>query len=69
MILKYNPTIILVEHDKKCNEKISTDLQGGNFEELMQSLSLIFKLPDDTRVYPGHGFSTTAWKEKRAMGY
>lgn len=25
MILKYSPTIILVEHDKKCNEKVSTD--------------------------------------------
>lgn len=46
-----------------------TDLHGGNFEELMRSLSRIFKLPDATRVYPGHGLPTTIGREKRGMGY
>ena len=32
MILKYGPTVILVEHDKKFNEKVSTD-----FVELLPS--------------------------------
>lgn len=41
-----------------------TDLTGGSYEQLCESLAALFKLPDDTRVYPGHGPFTTIGKEK-----
>jgi glyoxylase-like metal-dependent hydrolase (beta-lactamase superfamily II) len=43
-----------------------TDLPGGDFETLIQSIkSKLFPLGDDTLVYPGHGPSTTIGDEKR----
>jgi len=42
-----------------------TDLRGGNARELTKSLKRLAELPDDTRVYPGHGVSTTIGSEKR----
>lgn len=37
-----------------------TDLPGGNYEELMSSITKrILILPLDTRIYPGHGPDTT----------
>jgi len=42
-----------------------TDLPGGNFDELMNSIQTqLFTLPDETRVYPGHGPMTTVGFEK-----
>ena len=42
-----------------------TDLPGGNFETLIQSINnKFFPLPDDTVVYSGHGPSTTIGHEK-----
>ncbi len=42
-----------------------TDLPGGNHEQLIRSIrEKIFKLPDDCRVYPGHGQSTLVGFEK-----
>jgi len=42
-----------------------TDLPGGNFETLLQSIrSQLFTLPDETLVYPGHGPATTVRHEK-----
>ena len=40
-----------------------TDLPGGNYGQLMQSLETLFALPSDTLVYPGHGESTTIGAE------
>lgn len=40
-----------------------TDLPGGNYGQLMQSLNTLFALPSDTLVYPGHGESTTIGAE------
>ena len=41
------------------------DLAGGNFDELREHIcSRLFVLPDDTKVYPGHGHSTTIGYEK-----
>jgi len=41
-----------------------TDLPGGNFETLLQSIrSQLFTLPDATLVYPGHGPATTVRHE------
>lgn len=43
-----------------------TDLPGGNIDTLKQSIhNVLFKLPDDTLVYCGHGPSTTIGYEKK----
>ena len=42
-----------------------TDLPGGNQATLINSINQkIFTLPDQTRLYPGHGRSTTVKEEK-----
>jgi glyoxylase-like metal-dependent hydrolase (beta-lactamase superfamily II) len=42
-----------------------TDLQGGNFETLVNSIrTKFFTLPNDTKVYSGHGEVTTVEFEK-----
>lgn len=41
------------------------DLQGGNFDDLRESIaSKLLTLPDNTVVYPGHGNETTIGNEK-----
>lgn len=43
-----------------------TDLSGGNHETLLNSIrTKLFVLPDETKVYPGHGITTTIGYEKR----
>ena len=42
------------------------DLKGGNFDELREGIcSHLFTLPEETRVYPGHGPSTSIGYEKK----
>jgi len=42
-----------------------TDLVGGDFESLLNSIkNVLFKLDDNTVVYPGHGPETTIKHEK-----
>ena len=36
-----------------------TDLDGGSMFQLINSLRELAQLPDDTKVYPGHGEPTT----------
>lgn len=44
-----------------------TDLPGGDFDILVNSIRTeFFSLPDDTRVYSGHGPVTTIGEEKRS---
>lgn len=44
-----------------------TDLQGGDWETLLASIrEQAFSLPDEVRVFPGHGPSTTIGQERRA---
>lgn len=43
-----------------------TDLEGGHFEQLMESIrTKLLTLPESTKVYPGHGPITTIRNEKR----
>lgn len=43
------------------------DLPGGNWPQLMDSIQrVLFALPDDTAVYPGHGPATTIGEEKQS---
>lgn len=42
------------------------DLPGSNYADLERSIrEQLFTLPDDTRVWPGHGQPTTIGEEKR----
>lgn len=43
-----------------------TDLPGGDFRTLMDSIRrVVLALPDDTRLFPGHGPETTVGHERR----
>lgn len=47
-----------------------TDLPGGDFDTLMKSIKTkLFLLPDETKVYCGHGPSTTIGYEKKYNPY
>lgn len=48
-----------------CRSVGRTDLPGGDFEELYNSIrTRLFTLPNETEVFPGHGESTTIGEEK-----
>lgn len=40
------------------------DLYGGDSRAMLDSLKKLFALPGETRVYPGHGGSTTVARER-----
>ena len=47
-----------------------TDLWGGSYDQLMDSLkSKLLQLPDDTVVHPGHGPSTSIGHERHSNPY
>jgi len=46
-----------------------TDLPGGNYGTLLKSLSRLKMLPNETVVYPGHGYQTTIGNEKQYNPY
>lgn len=46
-----------------------TDLPGGSMFMIIQSLRMICQLPDETRVYPGHGPATTIGDEVATNPY
>jgi hydroxyacylglutathione hydrolase len=54
--------------DALFNQSIGrTDLPGGDFDTLVRSITdRLFKLDDDTIVYPGHGPETSIGDEKIA---
>ena len=46
------------------------DLPGGNFEMLLAGIRReLLILPDETQVFPGHGYATTIGREKISNGY
>lgn len=47
-----------------------TDFPGGSHQALIESIrTRLFTLPDNTKVYPGHGRPTTIGHEKRHNPY
>ena len=46
-----------------------TDLPGGNWATIQNSLHLLRELPGDYRVFPGHGEETTLSFEKKTNPY
>ena len=46
-----------------------TDLPGGNPRQLKESLNKLKQLPDEIRVYPGHGPDTTIGIERATNFY
>jgi glyoxylase-like metal-dependent hydrolase (beta-lactamase superfamily II) len=42
-----------------------TDFRGGDMSAMRRSIARLAELPDDTRVYPGHGPETTIGRERR----
>ncbi len=45
------------------------DLVGGSFSAILKSLKKLSALPGDTRVYSGHGLSTTIENERKFNPY
>jgi len=45
------------------------DLPGGSYKDICYSIKRITSLPGYTRIYPGHGPSTTIEEEKRENPY
>jgi glyoxylase-like metal-dependent hydrolase (beta-lactamase superfamily II) len=66
--LHFAPLKLLVAGDTLFAGSIGrTDLPGGNFEQIIDSLhSRILALPDETRVLPGHGPATTIGEERES---
>lgn len=61
---------ILFTGDTLFQESVGrTDLDGGDMNQLLQSLHRLMQLPDNTTVYPGHAFPTTIAHEKEYNPY
>lgn len=41
-----------------------TDFYSGDFDEISKSIKKLYTLPDETVIYPGHGFTTKIGYEK-----
>lgn len=46
-----------------------TDLYGGDYNQIMQSLKKLSKMEDALRIHPGHGPSSTLGEEKKSNYY
>ena len=62
---------VLISGDTLFNMSVGrTDFETGSLDdELSSIINKLMVLPDDTRVYPGHGFSTTIGKERQGNPY
>jgi glyoxylase-like metal-dependent hydrolase (beta-lactamase superfamily II) len=68
----FDPTsLTLLSGDVLFKESIGrTDLPGGNFETLAKSISsVLYRLPNETKVYSGHGPTTSIGHEKANNPY
>jgi glyoxylase-like metal-dependent hydrolase (beta-lactamase superfamily II) len=66
LVFYHQPTGICIAGDTLFQGSIGrTDLPGGDHETLIQAIKKeMFALPDETKVYPGHGPATTIGFEK-----
>jgi glyoxylase-like metal-dependent hydrolase (beta-lactamase superfamily II) len=66
--LHFVPLKLLIAGDTLFAGSIGrTDLPGGNFDQIIESIqSRLLGLPDETKVLPGHGPSTTIGEERRS---
>lgn len=66
--LLFAPMKLLVAGDTLFAGSIGrTDLPGGDFDQIIDSIeSRLLRLPDETRVLPGHGPATTIGAERRS---
>ena len=46
-----------------------TDLEGGNIDDMLESISKILQYKEDIILYPGHGNKTTLNKERETLNY
>src|SRR3989304_5760095 len=62
-----NKEKILISGDVLFKESIArTDLWGGNYDTLISSINTkLLTLPNDVKVFPGHGEETTIGYEKK----
>ena len=58
---------ICISGDVLFNRSIGrSDLAGGDYETLIKSIKTkLFTLPEDTKIFPGHGPETTVREEKK----
>ena len=52
-----------------CRSCGRTDLPGGNWDTIQESLNRLSQLPGDYTVYPGHGEATTLAAERKFNPY
>ena len=45
----------------------NTEHYSGNFHKLVKSLKLLLRLPKDYAIYPGHGDSSTIFRERGGL--
>jgi glyoxylase-like metal-dependent hydrolase (beta-lactamase superfamily II) len=66
--LHFAPLKLLVAGDTLFAGSIGrTDLPGGNFDKIIDSVETrLMALPDETKVLPGHGPSTTIGEERKS---
>jgi hydroxyacylglutathione hydrolase len=66
--LHFAPMKLLVAGDTLFAGSIGrTDLPGGNYDQIIESIQArLLPLPDETRVLPGHGPSTTIGAERKS---
>ena len=69
--LHFTPMKLLVAGDTLFAGSIGrTDLPGGDGNQIIDSIqSRLLRLPDETRVLPGHGPATTIGAERRSNPY
>lgn len=66
IVFYYPKGKLVVAGDVLFNGSIGrSDLPGGSYDTLLESITnQLYTLPDDIKVYPGHGPSTTIGNEK-----
>jgi glyoxylase-like metal-dependent hydrolase (beta-lactamase superfamily II) len=57
---------ILFTGDTLFQESVGrTDLEGGDYRQLIRSLQSLMRLDDDITIYPGHGYPSTIGHERK----